>query len=119
MNMKRATKACLFIAFSILGVMALLNWVMFGDRSSYQPGLSSYVGLPNQASDINVYKNQNISGLLIVDFSIKERDFIPFADEKGWKLKSIEKPESLFYAAAFHEGRANDKKEIRDGLYYS
>ena len=104
--------------FAVAGFF-LLNYLLFGNRSSFQTGLVSFEGLPKTASDITVFQNKNISGDFIADFKIAEPDLEAFASSNGWLLQTITNRELIFYATAFHEGRANEKKEIIDGLYYS
>ena len=114
--MKRFVIGCLcLIAVGFL----LLGWAMFGDRSSFQTGLDRYEGLPNTASDITIYENKNMSAIFIADFKIAEHDFVSFAATQHWSLEPISGSASVFQAKAFREGRANDKKEIIDGLYHS
>jgi len=114
--MKRA-----FIIVFVLGLLGVLflGWAMFGDHSSFQTGLGRYEGLPPKASDITVYRDQNISGTFVADFKIPEPDFLSFAAEKHWAIQPITGSESVFQARAFQESRPNDKREITDGLYYS
>jgi hypothetical protein len=106
------------LAVCVLGLL-LLGWSMFGDHSSFQTGLSHFEGLPPTASDITVYQNRNLSGVLIADFKIAELEFVSFAAEKHWVVQPISGSAFVFQARAFHEGRPNEKKEITDGLYYS
>ena len=114
--MKRIIIICLL--FAVAGFF-LLYWAMFGDRSSFQTGISSYKGLPPTASDITIYREKNISGTFVADFKIAEHDFISFAAEQHWDLQPISGSTTVFQAKAFHEGQPNRKKEIVDGLIYS
>lgn len=102
----------IFIASVLLGTV-LVGWIMFGDHSSFQTGLARYEGLPRTASDITVYRNTNMSGMLVADFKISEPDFVSFAAEKHWALQPIAGEESLYEAKAFHAGRSNDRKVIK------
>lgn len=102
----------------LVGIL-LLSWAMFGDHSSFQTGLKSYEGIPSTASDITVYRNNNISGVFLADFKMIESDFVSYAAENKWAINVISNSELVFYAKAFQEGRPNDKKEIGDGFYYS
>ena len=113
-------KHALIIVLVLVGLGLLLSgWVMFGDHSSFQTGVSQYEGLPSTASDITVYRNKNISGVFAADFKISEPDFISFAAQQHWAIQPISGSETVFRASDFHEGRPVATKEIHDGLYYS
>ena len=66
------------IALALIG-FGLVNWVVFGDRSSFQTWLSQFQGLPATASDIAVYQQRNISGEFVAYFRIAESNFVAFA----------------------------------------
>lgn len=113
-------KRALIVVLVLAGLGLLLSgWVMFGDHSSFQTGLSYYDGLPSTASDITVYRNPNISGVFAADFKISESDFASFVAGKHWSVQSISGSEVVFQASDFHERRPSATKEISDGLYYS
>jgi|GEM_PF-6208364 len=116
---KRIAYGCLAPVLVIFLLLGFLFWGMFGDRSSFQTKIDSYPNLPTTASDITIYQNRNITGDFVADFKIKEHDFVSFATEHHWDLRSISAPESVFQAIAFHEGEPNNKKEIVNGLFYS
>lgn len=89
------------------------------EHSWFRRGLDRYEGLPAKASDITVFRDDNIAGLFLADFKIPEHDFVSFATEKHWPVEPISGAIFIFQAKAFQEGRPNGKKEITDGLYYS
>jgi hypothetical protein len=109
------------ITVLVLGVSGflLLNWLLFGDRSSFQSGLAQYTDLPAAASDITVYQQRNITDQFAADFIITETDFVSFAAENQWALEPITNSARIFYARAFHRGEPNDTKDLTNGLYYS
>src|SRR6516225_9355987 len=107
-----------FVAFVFVG-LGLLNWLLFGDRSSFHTGLSKLEGLPPADSDITVYQERNITGEFVTDFRIAESNLVVFAAEKQWDLQPIVGSALACQAVAFREKRPNDRKEIVDGLYYS
>jgi len=115
-NMKRVL---IIVLALVVAAVVLLGWNMFGDHSSFQTGLTQYEGLPAAASDITVYRNRNISGTVVADFKISEPDFVSFAQQKRWDVQPISGPVFVFQAKAFHDGHANDEKELADGLFYS
>ena len=113
--MKRAIAGTL-----ILGIAAVLflGWNMFGDHSFYKEGLSSFEGLPSTASDISVYRNNNISGLFISDFQIAELDFVSFAASNRWAIQRTQGLVYVYEARAFKDGPPGGKKEINAGIFF-
>jgi hypothetical protein len=92
---------------------------MFGDRSSFESGLGNYEGIPETASDINVFKNDNISGMFLADFEIGEDEFVRFAENEGWDLDRVSGREHIYVAKAYFEKAANPRITITTGLFYS
>ena len=120
--LKRLSKVVLSIvvlALCLLVNCTVVSLVMFGDRSSFEGGLGNYEGIPEAASDINVFKNDNISGMFLADFEIGEDEFVRFAESEGWDLDDVSGSEHIFVAEAYFEKAANPWTTIRNGLYYS
>lgn len=92
---------------------------MFGDHSSFQSGLADYEFAPPEASDINVYRQPNITGTFLCDFSIEEKDFVGFANENEWMVMEISNSVSIFLATSFNAKNPNDQRTVTQGLYYS
>lgn len=92
---------------------------MFGDRTSLEEGLSEYDGIPSSASDINIFKNENLSGMFLADFAISEDNFVSFAEEKGWELEAISGRENIFVAKPYFEEVENPRRAITSGYYFS
>lgn len=97
-SMKRVV--IIVFGFGLLGIV-LLGRTMFGDHSSFQAGLSSYEGLPSAASDITIYRNNDISGSFVADFKISEPDFVSFAAQKHWPVQPISSAEEVFNPPSF------------------
>lgn len=106
-------------ALVLVAGFIVLCWAMFGDRSSFQRGLSHHPELPQAASNITVFENKNFTGAFVAEFQIAEKDFVAFATEQHWGLRPVSEPTYVFQPYAFQTGHPNDKKEILDGLYYS
>lgn len=100
-------------------VFCILAWMMFSDQSSFKTGLDKYTYLPDSAHDITVFTNLNISGVVLCDFKIEEKDFKDFGEKQEWKIEEIKQPKELFLALSFHKKNTNDKHQIKNGLYYS
>lgn len=103
-------------------VVAVGLHALFGERVSFQTGLASCEGIPVTATDISVFRNENMSGMFVADFRISEADFLAFAAEKGWSVVKVAPPGTsgpIFTAQALHVGRGMADKQIFDGYYYS
>jgi len=97
---------------------AFLLWAMFSDQSSFSAGLSSFEDLPSTAKDISVYKNSNISGLQIMEFTIPESDFRDYAENHSWPLNEISDTQLVMSAMEYHNKKGNYYKEISSGLFF-
>ncbi|HBC88189.1 MAG TPA: hypothetical protein DCZ94_14660 [Lentisphaeria bacterium] len=119
MKANKFTIGCVSILLFGLLVFVLFGWFMFGDHSSFETGLKKYELLPDSAHDITVFKNPNISGMFLCDFSIDEEGFKDYSEKQKWKVEEIKDLKDLFTAKAFHEGTPNERHKIKNGLYYS
>ncbi len=119
MKRNKITIGCLSVVGVALGLFLLLNWLMFGDHSTYKSGLDKYEYLPETASDINVFTNLNLANIFICDFAMKEPEFKVFAQSNGWDVREIESPKELFTAASFNNKQTHIKHKIKNGLYYN
>lgn len=117
MKKNKSTTGCLFIICTAIIFLWFLNWLFFGDQSSYVSGLNKYEGLPVTASNISVYKNTNISGMFIGDFTMNEDDFITFAKGKGLRLDEADDSSRIYSARDFYEGKTSYPHLIKNGLY--
>ena len=63
MKRNKITIGCLSVVGLALGLFLLLNWLMFGDHSTYKSGLDKYEYLPESATDINVFTNLNLANV--------------------------------------------------------
>lgn len=99
---------------------AFLTWAMFGDHSSYGEHLTEHNLLPQSASDISFYRNQNISGIFVADFAISEADFMSWAQQSlDLQPEIISEPQKITDARAFARGEMNTFHIIKHGLYAS
>lgn len=120
--LKRFSKVVLAIvvlAWCLLVNCTVVSLVMFGDRPSFEEGISKYEGVPSSASDINIFKNENFTGMFLVDFAISEDDFVGFAEEMGWVLEGISGRENIFVAKLYFEEAENPRRAITSGYYFS
>lgn len=117
--MKRLITFLSLLAAVVFGGAGYPMWRMFEDHEVYLTGLAHYEGLPPEASDIRVYRNDNISGNFCADFAIPEEAFRTFASARGWKLAEIAGEETIRHAAAMHAGRLNKFHRISRGLRWS
>ena len=106
------------MAAIIFVFIAVIFWSMFCDHATFSSGLSSYGDLPSTANNISIYKASNISGLLIMVFSIPENDFKDYAESHSWPLKEITEAQSIMSALEYHNKSGNYYKEISNGLYF-
>ncbi len=111
--------ACLVLAWCLFVNAFVAGWFFLGDRVSFTAGQSEYAGLPESASDIDVYRNENFTGMFLADFSIGEAAFREFAEVQGWPLAEIRVLEQLFVAQAYYDGAENPRTVITSGLYFS
>ncbi|MCI5114492.1 MAG: hypothetical protein D3912_06615 [Candidatus Electrothrix sp. AX1] len=98
---------------------AFLTWAMFGDHSSYGERLTEHELLPEAASDISLYRNQNFSGIFVADFTISEADFMSWAQSLDLQPELISEPQEIRDAQAFVHGEMNTFHIIKHGLYVS
>jgi hypothetical protein len=108
--------ACLAVA--TVSLIAFLLWAMFSDQPSFTSGLSTYGDLPEAATDIAVYKNTNLSGLRLMEFTIPERDFRSYAESQGWKMDALSGPQLIISATEFYNKRIDYYREVSDGLFF-
>lgn len=78
-----------------------------------------YDGIPVSASDINIFKNENFSGMFLTDFAISEANFVSFADEQGWVLEGVSGRENIFVAKPYFEEAENPRRAITSGYYFT
>lgn len=116
---KRLIITCSVLVAGGLVLFGLLSWVLFADRQVYLTGLAQYKGLPQEASDIRVFRNENISGTFCTDFAISEEAFRVFAASQGWTLREISGEEMIITAEARNAGRQADWHRISRGLWWS
>lgn len=122
MNIKNKKKIIIFILCAGMGLLffvIFLIWSMFGNFTNHGLGKKKLSGITPSATDINYYKNQNISGLYLCDFKISEKDFIHFANNHNWKLMNIDTMENILSAKAFISKKIDNSITISNGLFYS
>ena len=107
-----------FLVFGF-GVFVFLGWLMFGDHSSFETRMAKNEFLPASAHDITVFKNPNMSGIFLCDFSIDEKGFKDFSSMQKWAIEEVEVRKEMFTAKAFHAGTPDERHKITNGLYYS
>ncbi|MCI5160306.1 MAG: hypothetical protein D3906_18155 [Candidatus Electrothrix sp. AUS1_2] len=93
--------------------------MLFGDHSSYGEHLASYELLPETASDISFYRNQNFTGLFIADFAISETKFLRWSRSLELQPEVIGEPQTIADAWAFSRGNTAGHHIIEHGLYVS
>ena len=92
---------------------------MFSDHSSYETGINQNEHLPKSAKDINLFRNSNISGRFVCDFSIGEDPFKLFAKKELWEPKEVTEQVQISTAISVHENNYKKSMIITNGLFYS
>ena len=112
----------ILILASVVALIAIpggfLLWAMFSDQSSFSSRLSSFDDLPETAKDISVYKNANMSGLLLIEFTIPEIDLREYALKHSWGLQEIVHSQPIMSAIKRHKSKTDIYRTISDGLYF-
>lgn len=97
----------------------ILDWLLVRDHASFYEHLVEHERLPQAASDICLYRNQNFTGIFIADFAIKEAEFIIWAHSLGLEPKSIHEPQVISNARTFAYRDTFGGHTIKHGLYVS
>jgi hypothetical protein len=106
------------VAVCIAGAMFLM-WAMMGDHSSYGEHLATHELLPETASDISFYRNQNFGNRFIADFAISEAEFVRWAHSIKLQPEVLRDPQEISDARDVAHRDTYTYHIIEHGLYVS
>lgn len=111
----------IMLGLAVVGICGylLLTWMLCGNHSSSGEHLASYELLPETASDISFYRNQNFGDIFIADFAISETEFIRWSNSFKLQPEVIGEPRTIQDARAFSRGNTAGHHIIEHGLYIS